>query len=82
MPFRWSAPHPVRIAGRSGQQETQGVSFTTDASGLQRLGIECGICGPGSIETAHRPNEYLPIAEFVAAGEQLRELVATFTARR
>ncbi|MGH6690437.1 MAG: M20/M25/M40 family metallo-hydrolase, partial [Gammaproteobacteria bacterium] len=58
-----------------GQQDTRAVSFTTDASWLQRMGVESVICGPGSIEAAHKPNEFLPVAEFVRAGELLDVVV-------
>ena len=47
-----------------GQTETFSASYATDAGWLQSLGMECAIFGPGSIETAHRPNESLPISEF------------------
>ncbi|HVT05300.1 MAG TPA: acetylornithine deacetylase [Thermoanaerobaculia bacterium] len=36
------------------------VNFATDAGWLQQLGLECTIFGPGSIEVAHRPNEFIP----------------------
>lgn len=39
------------------------VSFATDAGWLQRLGFECAIWGPGSIEVAHRPNEFIPLVD-------------------
>jgi acetylornithine deacetylase/succinyl-diaminopimelate desuccinylase-like protein len=31
--------------------------------------------GPGSIEVAHRPNEFMPAAELARAGELLEALV-------
>lgn len=43
------------------------VPFATDAGWLQKLGFECVIWGPGSIEVAHRPNEFVPIADLVGA---------------
>ena len=58
-----------------GQHDSRAVSFTTDASWLQCMGVECVIWGPGSIEVAHKPNEWLPVAEFVRAGELLDRLV-------
>ncbi len=60
---------------RLGQRDSRAVSFTTDASWLQRMGVECVICGPGTIEVAHKPNESLPVPEFVRAGELLTRLV-------
>lgn len=82
MMLRAGAEVYQRVARQSGRHGPCAVSFTTDASWLQRMGVECVICGPGSIEVAHKPNEFLPVAEFVQAGGMLRELVAAFTSDR
>jgi acetylornithine deacetylase len=58
-----------------GQQGTESVAFATDAGWLQRVGMRCAVFGPGSIEVAHRPNEWLPIAEFKRAGALLDDIV-------
>ncbi|MHC5024118.1 MAG: acetylornithine deacetylase [Planctomycetota bacterium] len=59
-----------------GQSETIGVSFASDAGFLRRrLGLETVLMGPGSIEVAHRPNEFVPIDEFRRAGRILDDLV-------
>jgi acetylornithine deacetylase len=49
--------------------------FGTDAGWLSRLGLDCVIWGPGSIEVAHKPNEWMPVAEFNRAGELLTRVV-------
>jgi acetylornithine deacetylase len=67
------APIHRHLSALIGQGEDRSVSFATDAGWLSRLGIDCAIWGPGSIEVAHKPNEYLPKAELVAA----RDLLAT-----
>jgi acetylornithine deacetylase len=56
--------HPSSPAAES-------VSFATDAGWLQRLGFECAIWGPGSIEVAHRANEFIPLADLAAAHDTL-----------
>jgi acetylornithine deacetylase len=63
------------LCGMVGQQGTESVAFATDAGWLQRVGLRCAVFGPGSIEVAHRPNEFLPIAEFERAGGVLDELI-------
>jgi acetylornithine deacetylase len=63
------------LAGELGQTGTGSASFGTDGSWLSRLGLDCVIWGPGSIEVAHKPNESLPVAEFVRAGELLTGIV-------
>lgn len=58
-----------------GQRGSHSVMFATDAGWLQRAGFDCVLFGPGSIEVAHRPNEFLPMAEFLRAGEVLDALI-------
>lgn len=46
----------------TGETESRKVSFGTEG-GLfsERLGIPTVVCGPGSIEQAHKPNEYIEL---------------------
>ncbi len=62
----------------TGGEPDEGVSYATDAGWLSRLGLDCVIFGPGSIEVAHRPDEYVPKADLAAAGEHLDGLVERF----
>jgi acetylornithine deacetylase len=43
------------------------VSFATEAGSFQRAGISSVVCGPGSIDQAHQPNEFIDPAELSAA---------------
>lgn len=61
-----------------GQEETATVSFATDAGWLQRLGLDCAVFGPGTIEVAHKPNESLPKRELATARELLTRTVRSF----
>jgi acetylornithine deacetylase len=63
------------LCGLVDQQGTRSVAFATDAGWLQTIAFRCAVFGPGSIEVAHRPNEFLPIAEFVRAGELLDDII-------
>lgn len=60
------------------QSETYGVTFASDAGHLSKLGIDCVLFGPGAIEVAHKPNEYIPINEFNNAKPMLKKLVQQF----
>lgn len=57
------------------QGESRSVMFATDAGWLQRMGLECVLFGPGSIEVAHRPNEFVPVAELDRAGDILDRII-------
>jgi acetylornithine deacetylase len=57
------------------QHEPQSVMFASDAGWLQSAGFECVLFGPGSIEVAHRANEFLPAEQFRRAGEILDRLI-------
>jgi acetylornithine deacetylase len=69
------APVHRMLAAELGQRETGSAPFGTDGGWLSRIGLDCVLCGPGSIEVAHKPNESLPVAEFVRAGDLLTRVV-------
>jgi acetylornithine deacetylase len=70
------APLLRRLCSLVGQRETATVSFATDAGWLQRLGMDCVLFGPGSIDAAHRPNEHVPKADLAAARAVLERAIA------
>lgn len=61
-----------------GQSEGLGVSYASDAGWLQRMGMDCVLFGAGSIEVAHRPNEFIPKDQFARAGIILEDMVRRF----
>jgi len=52
------------------------VSFATEASMFMQAGIPTVVLGPGSIEQAHKPNEYITYAQVVACEQLFERLVA------
>jgi acetylornithine deacetylase len=52
----------------TGINETTTIAFATEAGLFQAAGIPAVICGPGSIEVAHQPDEYIT-REQLGAGE-------------
>jgi len=42
---------------------TDAVSYGTEAGLFQKAGMPAIVCGPGSIEQAHKPNEFIELAE-------------------
>ncbi|MDY7096366.1 MAG: acetylornithine deacetylase [Acidobacteriota bacterium] len=57
------------------QEETHSASYATDAGWLQQLEMDCAVFGPGSIEVAHKPNEFIPKDQFARGGELLDRLI-------
>ncbi|MDB5359597.1 MAG: acetylornithine deacetylase [Rhodospirillales bacterium] len=51
----------------SGANGTGKVSFGTEGGLYQNFGIPTIVCGPGSIEQAHKPDEWIEIEQLVAA---------------
>jgi acetylornithine deacetylase len=54
------------------------VAFGTEGPYLNRLGIETVILGPGSIDQAHQPDEFLPLDQIKPTIELLRQLIHRF----
>jgi acetylornithine deacetylase len=59
----------------SGSAEIGKVSFGTEASQFQRAGIPTVVCGPGSIDQAHRPNEYVALEQVAQCEAFMRRLM-------
>jgi len=53
----------------TGDNSTNVVSYCAEAGQYQQRGYSTIICGPGSIDQAHQPNEFIEISQ-LEAGEQ------------
>jgi acetylornithine deacetylase len=58
----------------TGANATGKVSFGTEAGLFQKAGIPTVVCGPGSIEQAHKPDEFIEIDQIRACEGFLRRL--------
>jgi acetylornithine deacetylase len=47
----------------TGANRVQKVAFGTEAGLFSELGIPTIVCGPGSIEQAHKPNEFIELSQ-------------------
>jgi acetylornithine deacetylase len=61
----------MRLAGRN---KTETVPFGTEAGHYQAAGIPTVVCGPGSINQAHQPDEYITLDQFEAGLAFMRRL--------
>ncbi len=64
----------------TGANDTIVVAFGTEAGLFQAAGIPAIICGPGSIDQAHKPNEFIAL-EQIAAGLGFQRRLADWAAR-
>lgn len=70
--------HLCELTDSLDRPEPPGASYTTDAGWFQTLGHECVLLGPGSIEVAHKPNEFVPEGELVRGAELVERLVRDY----
>jgi len=59
----------------TGDNGSHVVSYGTEAGYFQRRGISAVVCGPGNIEQAHQPDEYIEITQFQAGEAFMRDLL-------
>jgi len=59
----------------TGDNSTNVVSYGTEAGQFQERGFSSIICGPGSIEQAHQPNEFIEISQFEAGEQFMHHLI-------
>lgn len=58
-----SAPALPLALQLAGQNATFAVSYATEAGLFQAAGAPAVVCGPGHIDQAHKPDEFLAVAE-------------------
>ncbi|MBT2321944.1 acetylornithine deacetylase [Variovorax paradoxus] len=77
--FLTSADDPVtRLAQRlANESRTTLVAFGTEAGIFKKAGIPTVVCGPGSINQAHQPDEYVTLEQLARCEQFLRGLAAT-----
>ena len=68
----------VQAAEKLTGQASGSVAFGTEAPFLTQLGIETLILGPGNIDQAHQPDEYLELNRIQPTIDILRKLIHQF----
>lgn len=62
------------VRALTGDREQRKVAYATEAGLFQRIGIPTIVCGPGDIVQAHKPNEFVAIAQLQRCEDFLRKL--------
>jgi acetylornithine deacetylase len=70
-PGSGAATLALRLARRN---NTIAVPFATEAGHFQRAGVPTVVCGPGRIDQAHQPDEYIDVSELAACVDFMRAL--------
>ena len=60
----------------TGDNETRAVAYAAEAGLFQTAGVPAVICGPGSIEQAHQPDEWIERAQIEEGALFMRRLIA------
>ncbi len=64
----------------TGANATGKVAYGTEAGLFQQAGIPTIICGPGSIEQAHKPNEFIALDQVAQCEAMLKRLIQRMAA--
>jgi acetylornithine deacetylase len=67
-------PAEILVRHLTGQNQAGVVAFTAEAGLFQEAGIPSVICGPGSIDQAHRPDEYVEVSQLAECSDFLVKL--------
>lgn len=69
------SPAETLVTALRGSNALHAVSYTTEAGIFQDAGIPAIVCGPGHIDQAHKPDEFIAQSELAACDAFLRQLV-------
>jgi acetylornithine deacetylase len=64
----------------TGDNEIRTVAYAAEAGLFQTAGIPAVLCGPGSIEQAHQPDEWIEIAQLEEGAAFMRRLIERLSA--
>jgi acetylornithine deacetylase len=68
------SPAEALVLALTGQNQSEAVSYATEAGIFQDAGLPAVICGPGHIAQAHKPNEWVEHAQINACCDFLEKL--------
>ena len=64
----------IRDSALTRDEQTRKVAYGTEAGLFQNAGVPALVCGPGHIKQAHKPDEFVEIAQLEACENFLRQL--------
>lgn len=64
----------------TGDNQTRAAAYAAEAGLFQRAGLPAVLCGPGSIEQAHQPDEWIEIAQIEEGARFMQRLIERLSA--
>jgi acetylornithine deacetylase len=74
--FHADSPAVALAQELTGANDIEAVAYGTEAGLFQDAGIPAVICGPGSIDQAHKADEFVALSELDACEKFLRKVIA------
>jgi acetylornithine deacetylase len=74
MPEKDSAAEAL-VRALTGANQSYAVAYGTEAGAFQQAGVPTVVCGPGDIAQAHKPDEFIALAQLDACDDFLRKLI-------
>lgn len=68
----------IKVCEQLTGHRSESVAFATEAPFMQELGMQTVVLGPGSINQAHQPDEFISIDQIQPAVKIVRELIQKF----
>lgn len=68
----------VKLCEQLTGNHSESVAFATEAPFMQQLGMQTVVMGPGSINQAHQPDEFIPLNQIGPAVKIVRGLIEKF----
>ncbi|MEM5295569.1 acetylornithine deacetylase [Burkholderia sp. JPY481] len=65
------------VRALSNDRSHQKVAYGTEAGQFQEVGIPAVICGPGDIQQAHKPNEFVEVSQVAACVDFLTRVIGS-----
>jgi acetylornithine deacetylase len=72
----------VQLAEKLTGHSAEAVAFATEAPYLNQLGMQTVVLGPGDIDQAHQPDEYLALDRLTPTIEILKQMIDTICIKR
>ena len=67
-------PAEALVRQLTGQNDAGVVAFATEAGLFQESGVPSVICGPGSVDQAHQPDEFLTVSQLQECTDFVRKI--------